>query len=130
MTRASVLARGRVAAERSMIDACTVRRKTGEAEGPGGVITPTWADIYTGKCRVQVRAETGTQSNVGEAALILTRHEIHMPISAEGILEGDAVTITASLNDPDLIGRTYAVRDVLTKSEATARRVTAVDVTS
>ncbi len=130
MTRASVLARGRVAAERSMVDTCTVRRKTDGVEGPGGVITPTWTDVYTGKCRVQVRAETGSQSNVGEAALILTRHEFHLPITAVGILEGDVITVTASVNDPDLINRTYTVRDVLTKSEATARRVTAVDVTS
>ncbi len=130
MSRASVLALGRAAAERSMIDTCTVQRTTGESEGPGGVITPTTSTVYTGACRVQVRAETGTQSDVGEASLILTRHEIHLPISAVGIREGDVVTITASTNDPDLVGRTYAVRDVLTKSEATARRVTAVEVNS
>lgn len=130
MSRDSVLALGRAAAERSMIDACTVRRVTGETEGAGGVITPTYSTIYTGACRVQVRAEAGTQREVGEASLIVTRHEIHMPISAVGIREGDVITITTSVHDPDLIGRTYAVRDVLTKSEATARRVTAVDVTS
>lgn len=130
MTISSALARGRAAAEARMVDACTVQRKTGESEGPGGVISPTWSQVYAGKCRVQVRTEAGSPADVGEASVIITRHEIHLPISAVGILEGDQVTMTAATYDPDLVGRTYAVRDVLTKSEATARRVTAVEVSS
>lgn len=132
MSRESVLARGRAAAEIGMVDACVIRRKTGETEGPGGVMVMTWADVYTGKCRVQVsgRVQPGTMTDVGEAALVLQQHEVQLPISAEGILEGDRIEMTSSARDPDLIGRAYAVRTVLTKSEATSRRVTAIEVTS
>lgn len=113
-----------------MTDACVVRRNTGETEGPGGVMQTTWSDVYSGQCRVQVRAESGNLTDVGEAALILQRHEVQLPIAAEGILEGDQIEVTASLHDPDLVGRIYAVRTVLTKSEATSRRVAAIEVTS
>lgn len=132
MSRESVLARGRAAALVSMTDACVVRRKTSSTEGPGGVMDETWADIFTGQCRVQVasRTEGGSNADVGEAALVLTSHEIQLPIAADGILEGDQIEITAAVNDPDLIGRTYVVRTVLTKSEATSRRVSAIEVTS
>lgn len=132
MPRNSFLRAGRSRAEASMADACTIRRRGAETEGPGGVMVTAWSDVYSGRCRVQVngRVQSGTNSDVGEAALILATHEIQLPISAAGILEGDEVTMTASANDPDLVGRVYAVRTVLTKSEATSRRVTAVEVTS
>lgn len=128
----TALARGRAAALARMTDACTVRRRTGETEGPGGVITPTWADVYTGQCRVQVRSDVspGSSSDVAEAALIIKTHEVHLPLSAVGILEGDEIEITAARYDPDLVGRVYRVRTVLTKSAATARRVSAIEVTS
>lgn len=132
MSRDSVLARGRSAALVSMTDACTIRRRTGETEGAGGVIQTTWDNVYSGQCRVQVsgRVQPGTSADIGEAALVLQQHEVQLPISAVGILEGDQITVTAAVHDPDLVGRVYAVRTVLTKSEATSRRVTAVEVTS
>jgi hypothetical protein len=132
MSRASVLARGRAAALIGMTDACTVRRSTGETEGPGGVIETTWSTVYDGQCRVQVsgRVQPGSPADVGEAALMLTQHEVQLPIAAVGILEGDRIEVTASAHDPDLVGRLYAVRAILTKSEATSRRVAAIEVTS
>lgn len=132
MDRAELLAMGRAAAEEGMRDTCVVRRRTGETEGPGGVMQTTWADVYTGKCRVQVSAQNqpGSATDVGEAALILLQHVVQFPIAAVGILDGDQIEMTAAASDPDLVGRIYVVRAALTKSEATSRRVTVIEVTS
>lgn len=129
MSIESAILRGRVAAEALMVDACTIRRKAGEST-IGGVVTPTYSTLYTGKCRVQVKADAGQGQNVGEAYLVVERHEVQLPITVTGLQEGDRITITASALDPDLIGRVYAVRDVLRKSHLTSRRVTVLEVTS
>lgn len=131
MSRASVLARGRAAAEAGMVDACTVEHPTGESTGPGGVITATYAaPFYSGKCQVQITAETGQTVDVGEAHRIVTRKTVKLPISVLGVREGDRITITAAAHDPDLAGRVYTVRDVEAKTYLTARRVTVTEVTS
>ncbi len=130
MSALTAVLKGRVAAERNMVDACVIKHKTGETTGAGGVITPTWSTLYTGKCRVQVKSGDGQGTTVGEAYLIVERHEVQLPMSVTGLAEGDQITITASALDPDLVGRVYAVRDVLRKSHLTARRVTVLEVTS
>jgi hypothetical protein len=130
MSIEGAITRGRAAAEALMVDECTIRRQTGETTGTGGVITPTYDDLYTGKCRVQVRAESGQATTVGEAALIIQRHEVQLPILVTGLAEGDRITITASALDPELVGAEYVVRDVLRKSHLTSRRVTVIEVTS
>lgn len=130
MSASSAVTKGRVAAERNMVDACVIKHKTGETTGAGGVITPTWSTLYTGKCRVQSNATTRQGSDVGEAYLVVERHEVQLPMSVTGLQEGDQITITASALDPDLVGRVYTVRDVLRKTHLTARRVTVLEVTS
>lgn len=133
MSAQSVTLRGRVAAERHMVDACTVTRATGNVEGPGGVVTPTTATIYTGKCRLMVRTRErlgGSWNVVGEAAVIVSRLELQLPVSAAEVLEGDRVVITASVLDPQMVGKVYAVRDVMVKSYLTSRRITVIEVSS
>jgi hypothetical protein len=130
MSRDSVLRLGRRAAEAGMVDACVIRRRTGETVGADAVVTPTWATLYTGKCRVQIRAEAGQGEEVGEAYRVIERREVQLPITAAGLAEGDRIEITASAHDPELVGKVYAVRDVPAKSEATARRVGVIEVTS
>lgn len=131
MSRETVTLRGRVAAEAGMQDQCTIKRKTGETTS-GGTVTPTYATLYSGqKCRVQVVSHRpGEGQDVGEAYRVVERHEVQLPVAVTGLAEGDIITMTASALDPDLIGRVYVVRDVLTKSYATARRVTVLEVTS
>jgi hypothetical protein len=129
MSIEAALARGRAAAEALQVDTCVIKRKTGETTS-GGVITPTLTTLYTGKCRVQIKSEAGAGQNVGEAYLVVERHEIQLPITVTGLQEGDSITITASTLDPDLVGRVYVIRDVLRKSHLTSRRVTVTEVTS
>jgi hypothetical protein len=130
MSRESATLRGRAFEEIAMQDACTITRETGETTGSGGVITPTTATQYTGKCRVQFKPMEGSGTDVGEAYLLLVRREVQLPMSATGLREGDRITITASALDPDLVGKVYVIRDVEAKTHLTARRVTVLEVTS
>jgi hypothetical protein len=129
MSIEAALARGRAAAENLMVDACVIKRKTGETT-VGGVVSPTLTTLYIGKCRVQIKSEAGAGQNVGEAYLVVERHEVQLPITVTGLQEGDSITITASALDPDLVGRVYVIRDVLRKSHLTSRRVTVTEATS
>ena len=120
---AALLARARAAAERLMVDSCTIRRVTGTVTDPDtGQIAPTYATVYTGKCRVQQRGPSARSVEAGEAHLLMQRLEVHVPVSAEGIRAGDEVTVTVS-GDPDLVGRVFVVRELAVKSLATARRL-------
>lgn len=130
MSRASVLARGRTAAEAGMVDACTIRRKTGESTGAGGIVTPTYSTLYTGKCRVQQAAAQAQQQDPGEAYVLMLRLEVQLPMSVTGLQTEDEVTITASVHDPDLVGRVFLIRDLAHATHKTARRVQVLERTS
>lgn len=123
MSRASVLTRGRVAAEAGMVDACSIRRRTGTTTDDNtGEVTPTWTSIYSGKCRVQQRTVQAESQTPGQDYQLLTQLELQFPIAAAALLVGDEVTVTAS-GDPQLVGAVLIVRDLAVKSEATARRI-------
>lgn len=130
MSRASVLARGRAAAEAGMVDACTIGRQSGEATDQWGNVTPTWTQLYAGKCRVQQTAALAQEETVGESRLLMVRREIQLPMSVTGLEPDDQVLITASATDPDLPGRTFIVRDLAHGTDKTARRVGVVERTS
>ncbi len=129
MSRASVLALGRAAAEAGMVDACTIRRRAGETTDPDtGDVTPDWGDVYAGKCRVQQSVVQSQQQQPGGDFVLVLRLEIQLPMTVTGLQVGDEVTITASVHDPDLPGRAFRIRDLAHKTEATARRVQAIEI--
>lgn len=133
MSRASVVARGRVAAEAGMTDTCIIRRKTSQSTDPDtGVTTPVYSTSYTGVCRVQIRGRgvSRSEEDVGEAYLLLLQVEVQLPMSVVGLEVDDEVAIDSSLNDPDLVGRVFSVRDLNHKTDATSRRVGCQEVTS
>lgn len=130
MSAASVLARGRAAAEALMVDSCSIRRKTGESTGAGGVVTPTYSTLYAGKCRVQQSAGQAQQQDPGEAYVLMLRLEVQLPMSVTGLQPEDEVTVTASAHDPDLVGRLFIVRDLAHATHKTARRVQVQERTS
>jgi hypothetical protein len=132
MSRIALLARGQAAAEAGMADTCTVRRRTGEATDlDTAVVTPTYLspNPYAGKCRVQQRGGV-QQRDVGEDMQVLLQLEVQLPTTLTGLQVGDEVTITASAGDTDLVGRTFLIRELAHKSEATARRVQVTERTS
>lgn len=133
MSRALVLARGQRAAEASMADACTIQRASGSGttDPVTGVPSQSYTTLYSGKCRVQQQAAIARPHDVGEDKLWLVRFDLQLPVATSAGLEvGDQVTITAAVNDPDLVGRVFKVNELAHKSEPTSRRVGIVEVTS
>ncbi len=132
MSAATALARGRAAAEALMVDTCVIKRVIGETtDSFSGVITPTYETLYTGKCRVQHgEAQAREESSVGQAYLLMLILHLQLPMSVTGLQVDDQVTITASVHDPDLAGRTLCIRDLFHKSHATSRRVSVQERTS
>lgn len=129
MSRAALLARARAAAQAGMADTCTIRRRAGETtDENSGVVTPTWDDLYAGKCRVQQAIAQAAQHDVGEDYLLQMRLDVQLPMAVTGLAVGDEITITAS-QDPDLVGRVFRVRDLFHKTDASSRRVGATERT-
>lgn len=130
MSRATVLARGRLAAEAGMVDACTITR-IGErvTDTTTGEVTESASTLYTGKCRVQQASAQAQREDAGEDRLLLLRLEVQLPMSVTDLEVGDLVTVTASVHDPDLPGRVFRVHDLAHKTHATARRVQCVEKT-
>lgn len=132
MSALLAMAAGRRAAERLMVDQCTIRRKTGTTTDPDtGQTTPTTQTIYQGKCKVQQAAVQARQERRGQAELLMVRRELHLPVATSvGVRAGDEATIDVCQHDPDLTGRKLLVRDEAAKSMATARRLGVEEVTS
>jgi hypothetical protein len=130
MSRATALARGRVAAELGMADACTITRSGAPVTDANGDVTNTPATIYTGKCRVQQHQATADEKDIGEDNLLLLRIEVQLPMTVTGLEVGDIITISTSAYDPDLPGRVFRIHDLAHKTEATARRVQCMEVTA
>jgi hypothetical protein len=131
MSATTAVLAGRRAAEALMVDACTIQRVTGTSTNDTtGVVTPTYSTIYAGKCRVQQIVPVSKPADIGQAQVWLQRLELQVPISVTGIASDDLVTITASLLDADLVGRTFRVRELGHKTHLTARRVQLEEQTS
>jgi hypothetical protein len=130
MSRDSVLDRGRTGAEAGMVDACTIRRITGESTNPDtGAVVRTYATQYTGECRVQQAKAAANQQDAGEDYVLLLRLEVQLPMSVTGLEVGDEITITASAHDADLSDRVFLIRDLAHKTHATSRRVQCIERT-
>lgn len=129
MSRESLIARGQAAAERGMADACTIRRRTGSVPGDfSGVPVETWLALYAGKCRIQQGIAQAAEQDVGEDYQLQLRVVLQLPITVTALDVGDEVTIVTS-RDADLAGRVFLVRDLMHKTDATARRVGVVERT-
>lgn len=113
-----------------MVDTCTIRRRTRSSDPVTGVSTPTDTTVYTGKCRVQQVPMRAEPIETGQDHVLLLRMHVHLPIAGStGLQAGDAVVITAAGRDPDLVGRVFVIHDLAHKTDATARRVGALERT-
>jgi Family of unknown function (DUF6093) len=130
MSASVALAAGRAFAEQQMTDACTIDHPTGlVTDQTTGVVTPTYSSVYTGVCKIQ-GAMSASAAQVGGANLAILSPYVHVPITVVGVVEGDVVTITACVNDPELVGHVFRVLGPDHKSNATARRLQCVETTS
>jgi hypothetical protein len=131
MSRASVLARGRAAAEAGMVDTCLVERQTSSVvDRVTGVTTPVYDQVYptsgaAGPCRLQENQGFARDTKPAPDQNQFARYRVlQLPVeSSLDIRVGDFVTIVSCVNDPDMVGVRCVVRDQSGKSEATARRV-------
>lgn len=132
MSRKTALLRGRTAAELGMQDACTIKRASGSGttDPVTGYPTQTYTTLYSGKCRVQQQAVISRAHDVAEDTVWVVRFDLQLPVvGTEGLAVEDQVTITAAVNDADLVGRTFVVTELAHKSEATSRRIGIIERT-
>ena len=131
MSATSAVLRGRVAAERDMLDAVTVQHKTGEVtDGELGTVTSTYSTVYTGKAKIQQATPATTPTDVGQAAVYVGQLTLHLPVTATTALVApdDLVTVAACVLDASLVGKTFKLRGPAHKSYATARRFPMVEI--
>jgi hypothetical protein len=131
MSAASATLAGRAAAERNMVDTCTITRETGRTtDVDSGLTTKTTSTLYAGKCRIQQPGRMARPEQVGEAQVYQLLIEVQLPMAVTGLAVGDVVAVTASALDPDLVGRHFWIKDLAHKTHMTARRVGCEEVTS
>jgi hypothetical protein len=122
------LLEGRQLAEALMTDQCSVSTWTGRTaqNETDGEEAKVYAVDFTSKCKVQRRSQNQTtEPEVGGRRVAIDEVEIHLPVSAEQVVEGQVIEITAvgSLSDVRLLGRKFVVSSPMNKTHATATRL-------
>lgn len=134
MSATSVTLAGRRAAERLMVDACAIVRRSGPITNPDTGQIIGYADtatIYSGKCRISVppHSTQGQPTPLGGASVVVLTPTLQVPSSVTGVRPDDLVAITAAALEAELAGRTYRVRGIGHKTHATKREFELVEVT-
>jgi len=113
----------RTQAESLMIDECTVTRPGDPVTDPEtGNVTPGSTLVYTGPCKVQQTISQASNPSAGGHQFTVQDVRWDTPVTAGPFLVDDVVTITASVMDPQLVGREMRVVELFHKSFATAQR--------
>lgn len=121
---ADVLPTLRAEAEAAMPDTCTITRSSGAPVFDPVTGTYTAAgtsNIYTGRCRVQAKADEVVAA--GDQPVTLRRFTASLPVATSGIEVDDLLTVTDSA-DADLVGLEFRVVDVKAGTWLVARRLT------
>lgn len=122
----AALTEGRALAESLMTDTATVRYKTSQTvQNARGQEEAVYAVRFTSKCKLQSNNRQATDPDVGGRRDPIDALEIHLPVSAGQVYEGDVVEITAvgSLSDVRSLGRKFVVASPMNKTYATATRL-------
>lgn len=131
LAEAATLA-GRRAAEALMVDACTIRVRTGVStqNETTGQVTRTASILYTGPCRVQQAQAQPQQHDAGERTTTVQPSIVSIPATASAVPVGAVVTVDSSVLSAALVGRTFRVTGSHHKSHATAQRLQVEEVTA
>ena len=121
MTATSALLAGRRAAERLMLDTCTVA-EAGTFDPESGEAVPG-APLYSGRCKVATFEPHERNPELGGATVTVQRYSVHVPVGSFEPEIGQVVTITAAALDPHLTGNKFRVVSLLHKTAATAYRL-------
>ena len=125
------LPQAREQAESLMVDACVVERRSGRVLDESTLqYADTWAEVYVGRCRVQVVNVQPAEPVVGGRAWNVTQGVVQLPVGSVEFADDDRVTVTASVFEPLLVGCVFTVLSREVKSHATMRRLRVAEVRS
>lgn len=112
-----------------MGEQCKVQRTTqgGLNETTGVYGAPTAVDYYVGPCRV-APSTSGSPTVVGEEEIVYRQTDIFLPYDAPVPREDDVVLITASEEDPEMVGRVFRIVEVRLSSNNNARMLSCTNV--
>ena len=128
-----VVAQGRAAAERLMLDRCVVRRPTDElvTDPITFEVTRRHVVVYGpdspkgGMCKVQSHEAFEQERESAAATVIVNRVRVDVPVGVGPFKPGDVVTILDSV-DPQMVGRHLRMTvEGPYKTHATAYRIAA-----
>lgn len=111
-----------------MVDACTVQRPGPAVTDADGNVTPSLTPVYTGRCKVQQTISQASNPTAGGHQFTVQDVRWDTPVAAGPFLVDDVVTMTASVLDPQLVGRVFRVIETFHKSGATAQRTRVSEV--
>jgi hypothetical protein len=128
---AGVLPFLREQAESLMVDACTITRGGDPVTDPNtGEVTATATTVYTGKCKVQSSNSSTASPDAGGHMFVVVSRQVHIPANAADVVDGDVVTVTASLLNAFTVGNQYRVEGFTPDSFDTAARLPVKEMTS
>lgn len=117
------LGMGRRMAESRMLDECVVSRpgpKVWDEDAGGYAQTPVV--VFSGPCRVKHPTTSGKDADARSQLIVVTQVEVHIPLTAVGVLPGDTVELTACPTRPDQVGRQFTIDSPFDGSQTTALR--------
>lgn len=103
-------------AESMMVSTCDITRDAGsydddtfsQATGQYSQPVGDTTTLYSGKCMIASLASFNTQAE-GESDPEISLYDVFIPIDSTAVEKWDLVTITASPNDPNLVGAQFYV---------------------
>lgn len=129
MTAAGIdLALSRHEAESEMREKCRITRP-GVGQGPWNDEKLSYDDppdvlVYEGKCKLRFGGARARRSAAGDQLFVEQGPTLSLPVVASaGVRKDDCVKLTASADDPALIGRTVWVDATRAQTNATSRRI-------
>jgi hypothetical protein len=123
---------GRRAAEKKMVDECSIVRRTGQliTDRTTGKVTKETIPVYAGKCEVQSKDSATAHPEAGEHTFTVVSRQVKIPVNAADVQDGDLVTITKSLLNAFTVGKEYVVDGFTPDSYDTAARLPVKEITS
>jgi hypothetical protein len=126
---AAFFTRARAAAERRMVDTCTITTdpeflddSTLDDEtlalSDEGTVT-----IYTGACLIAPEERQEAHVDEGGAPMVRRAYVADIPVDAAAVAIGAVLTVTASVNDPLLVGERFTVDGSSHGTQAFQRRL-------
>lgn len=120
----SALSSGRRMAESRMTDSCKVFRleRSPVLDEGSGTYPTVEVVVFEGKCRVKHPTVAGRDAISGSQLVVVSQVEVHLPLSAVGVLPADVVRVTECPTRPDQVGREFTIDGPFDGSQTTALR--------